>query len=209
MYTESGIWMLWGGYNGVTSSELQSVLDYIYQGEVQVYQEDLDRFLAVAERFQLEGLMNFTDVYKQEEDLETLEEILPPRPTQSVEEWGGYSPVNRSRAVKTKKKPKVLIDNGVAAEIETKIADNFLKEADGTFSCKLCGKFGVKQKINMKNHVETHIKGLSFPCEHCGKTFRYVLTFIVLFKIHSYYSSTNSFQFGLQSFQTVTTLRQA
>jgi len=43
--------------DGVTSGELQSVLDYIYQGEVQVYQEQLDRFLEVAQRLKLEGLI--------------------------------------------------------------------------------------------------------------------------------------------------------
>ena len=44
--------------DGVSSAELQCVLDYIYQGEVQIYQEQLDRFLVVAQRFQLEGLIS-------------------------------------------------------------------------------------------------------------------------------------------------------
>ena len=39
--------------DGVSSAELQCVLDYIYQGEVQIYQEQLDRFLVVAQRLQL------------------------------------------------------------------------------------------------------------------------------------------------------------
>ena len=42
--------------DGVSSGELQFVLDYIYQGEVQIYQEQLDRFLEVAQRLKLEGL---------------------------------------------------------------------------------------------------------------------------------------------------------
>ena len=33
------------------------MLDYIYQGEVQIYQEHLDRFLEVAKKFKLDGLM--------------------------------------------------------------------------------------------------------------------------------------------------------
>ena len=39
---------------GVKARDLQTVLDYIYHGEVQIYQDNLDRFLAVAERFKLE-----------------------------------------------------------------------------------------------------------------------------------------------------------
>ena len=33
------------------------MLDYIYQGEIQIQQDHLDRFLEVANKFKLEGLM--------------------------------------------------------------------------------------------------------------------------------------------------------
>ena len=42
---------------GVNSNEMNSILDYIYNGEVQIYQENLDKFLDVAQRFHIEGLM--------------------------------------------------------------------------------------------------------------------------------------------------------
>ena len=42
---------------GLLSEELTNVLDYIYNGEVQLYQEDLDKFLVIAQRFKLEGMM--------------------------------------------------------------------------------------------------------------------------------------------------------
>ena len=42
---------------GVTDADLNRVLDYIYNGEVQLYQEDLDRFLVIAQRFKLEGMI--------------------------------------------------------------------------------------------------------------------------------------------------------
>ena len=47
--------------DGVSSAELQCVLDYIYQGEVQIYQDQLDRFLVVAQRLKLEGLISQVD----------------------------------------------------------------------------------------------------------------------------------------------------
>ena len=43
---------------GVNYSDLASILDFIYNGEVNVAQEDLNSFLAVAEELQIKGLTN-------------------------------------------------------------------------------------------------------------------------------------------------------
>merc|ERR1711936_570824 len=43
---------------GVSYSDLVSILDFIYNGEVNVAQEDLNSFLAVAEELQIKGLTN-------------------------------------------------------------------------------------------------------------------------------------------------------
>ena len=42
---------------GTTKNDLQNILAYIYHGEVQIFQDDLDRFLAIAQRLKLEGLL--------------------------------------------------------------------------------------------------------------------------------------------------------
>ena len=39
---------------------LLAVVDFLYRGEANVYQENLDSFLAIAEEFQLKGLMGQT-----------------------------------------------------------------------------------------------------------------------------------------------------
>ena len=38
---------------GISSTELNDILDYVYHGEVNINQEDLDRFLKIAERLKL------------------------------------------------------------------------------------------------------------------------------------------------------------
>ena len=50
---------------GISSTELNDILDYIYHGEVNVNQEDLDRFLKIANRLKLEGLMSPGENYKE------------------------------------------------------------------------------------------------------------------------------------------------
>ena len=172
--------------DGVTTSELQFVLDYIYHGEVQIFQENLDRFLAVAEKFQLEGLINLPDSPKQEESFcQDSEEFMTSSPTPSATPTPGrggsgegrrsHGSVSRAAKPKLENSALVHVDLEEAADIESieaRISENLQKDEDGTFSCRLCGKAGVKLSRNMKNHIETHLEGLSFPCDHCGKTFR-------------------------------------
>ena len=42
--------------HGVTYNNLESILDFIYNGEVDIAQEDLSKFLAVARELQIKGL---------------------------------------------------------------------------------------------------------------------------------------------------------
>ena len=43
--------------DGISAAQMEQVLDYIYHGEVNIYQEDLDHFLSIAQKLKLEGLL--------------------------------------------------------------------------------------------------------------------------------------------------------
>ena len=47
--------------SGINSTDLNFVLDYIYQGEVQLFQEQLDNFLNVAKILKIDGLLSKED----------------------------------------------------------------------------------------------------------------------------------------------------
>ena len=46
---------------GLKAKDIVAILDFIYHGEVSIYQEDLDGFLALAEELQLKGLARGQD----------------------------------------------------------------------------------------------------------------------------------------------------
>ena len=55
-------------------------------------------------------------------------------------------------------------------ELDQKI-NELISVDNGVPSCTLCGK-ASKLKSDIKRHIETHMEGLSFPCQQCEKTFK-------------------------------------
>ena len=43
--------------SGVNKADLMNILEFIYNGEIQIIQDNLDHFLDIAQRFKLEGLI--------------------------------------------------------------------------------------------------------------------------------------------------------
>ena len=63
---------------GVESKELEYILDYIYDGEVQLFQHDLDKFLDIAEKLKIKGLSGNQDEnnVKSEKNLKIIGNIV-------------------------------------------------------------------------------------------------------------------------------------
>ena len=160
---------------------LKNVLDYVYDGEVKILQEDLDRFLNIAQKLKLEGLiggeteqenekMNYaetepkTEVYVENENMNKSKKV-----------------VNGKGSFQIPKLPRTDYDGTIAntganmnsSEGREKLNDSITNNGDGTISCNICGKtFPSSRKYNMQNHIETHLDGLSYSCGICEKTFR-------------------------------------
>ena len=180
--------------DGVSSAELQCVLDYIYQGEVQIYQEQLDRFLVVAQRLQLEGLI-IQDVHQErkmkietsEIQGNTFQDNIEAEEHERVDKEDFKSETLPSKTIPKQYPASKLVfsenfmdlnDKEIAQKIDQKVAEYLLRGEDGSYSCGVCGKAGNKdrkawnQKQIISNHIESHMEGLSFCCQICGKIFR-------------------------------------
>merc|ERR1712126_655350 len=158
--------------DGISSTDLHNILDYIYNGEIQIYQEHLDRFLAVAQRFKLEGLLG-GDV-DEEKEKKVPDYDPPPKRTKMREKVKQeHNPVSTIAKDSTtiQLSSNSPLDSSDMAEFDQKLYENMGKNSDGTYFCKICSKTN-KAKKDMKFHVETHIEGLTFPCNTCGKEYR-------------------------------------
>ena len=58
---------------GINFKDLNNILDYIYHGEIKLYQRDLHSFIAIAERLKLEGLISngetLNEIFKEEQGI--------------------------------------------------------------------------------------------------------------------------------------------
>ena len=184
---------------GFQSKNFASILDFVYFGEVKVYQEDFDSFLALAEEIQLKGLAGQISrgfIKEEEEKTQDLfEKSSEQTSTDLMEE-----PIHESRNLL--KNPKnnqqqdlkhkenaemMVIPNEIRTDLKT--LDEKVKlmmekgknriphgmNANGTpineisRICKVCGKEGRSNAI--KHHIQMKHLEVSIPCDFCHKTF--------------------------------------
>ena len=143
---------------GINYSELNNVLDYIYNGEVNINQEDLDTFLQVAQKLEIQGLLN-TKEKEMENKIELIDE-----PT--ILEAGIVESVYKHLTGKTQERKTISMNSKDFQSIEEldKYIEQQVIKTDGEYKCYICNKTS-KVKTNM------HIFELLFDCSFCGKIF--------------------------------------
>ena len=148
--------------DGIKFKELNNVLDYIYNGEVQIYQEDLDRFLQIAQRLKLQGLLSPKD----NEQKENIEE-----PTTLEAKMNGSENKNVIVPVQNKETRIIAMDSVDFQNIEELdiYIDEQITSTEEGYKCNICKRMS-KIRGNIKEHIEVHINGLSFNCDLCGHT---------------------------------------
>ena len=168
---------------GLKYEDLVSITDFLYHGEVNIHQENLDSFLGLADELQLKGL--------RKEKRKGEETYSPNHSLKSSKNHSNMAPVCPSNDIFIQEEE---IQNGdMEPKIEEETTHNSqniadLEELDQTvksmmiFSkhqsgkrhgrariCKVCGKEGPMR--NIMNHIEAnHMTNISIPCNYCGKT---------------------------------------
>ena len=153
---------------GVSSKDVRNMMDYVYNGELQIYQEDLDRFLNVAQRLKIEGLMSDPDADKKEEgevNVETKQVKTEKAPSKKIP---SYQTERQEKSVIAKIN---TAESESISEVSQQIEENIVRNADNMWECKVCCRSFARKDV-LRQHIETHVEGGSYDCPMCEKTFR-------------------------------------
>ena len=160
--------------NGVNSLDLKNIIEYIYNGEIQIYQEQLDQFLSMAQRFQLEGLIQGKEVNigGEDENINDGEEEFERKAFKENEKMNLL--LHKPKSMKPQKIFAVESFNAENLEELDKDINSMFERVGAIGSkrrCLQCGKIS-SNSTHAREHAETHIDGLSFPCQYCDKTLK-------------------------------------
>ena len=166
---------------GVSSMNLGFILDYIYQGEVNLYQEQLDSFLESAQMLEIEGLLggDFDNdsgkKYKKDEEIlfEPFADAEPALDQALMKMDANVARIPRKQ-YKIAKTDVANFDvrSMTSEEIEGKRRELYEKD-NGVWRCLACDYTSASIKSSqVRLHVETHLDGLCFTCDICNKEFR-------------------------------------
>ena len=171
---------------GVKSEVLLAIVDFLYCGEANVFQENLDSFLAIAEELKLKGLMGqMEDNGKKTESNYTNPSPwqINPKSSLDTEIEANFKEQNYAQppSITMKNERRIAIPNFVSGdlqELDIKVksmmekSQNLIPSGERKAKiCKVCGKEGAG--IAIRDHIEAnHLEGVSLPCNVCEKTFR-------------------------------------
>ena len=164
---------------GIKASSLAAIIDFLYLGEANVFQEELDNFLALAEELQLKGLEGNSEENVPEHLTGTFnhtekgtdvrqKEDMPEKRISKVKFENEANLFKGTGMMTYQQKPRLdlIIEPATMAKIDSMIE----KQVDG-YCCTNCGYIS-KQLGHMREHVEKHIEGLEYPCNSCNKILR-------------------------------------
>ena len=181
----------WIYLKGVFSHQLKFIIDFVYQGEVEVPEDDLPHFLSAAGDLKIQGLTKYAnanggvltamDSIHDQDNSQIIEKnaLIDLDSVKSIDTNVHNDDSNETELTdhlvitEEEQEASVMATENfieVNAELDKQIEDILVK-TDGVWTCKACGK-SANHKSKLKQHVETHIDGFSHPCGICGKSYR-------------------------------------
>ena len=176
---------------GVKGDDLMAMVEFLYSGEANVDQRNLDTFLALANDLRLKGLNGTSDegggksdkvppspeVYETVRETSSLMQMVP------FTDMVDQATINNRNQPKVNKKERALALNNSSndEDLDNQIRSMMRKSENDAAAhgkgnakgkariCKVCGKEGDMTTI--QRHIEAnHVTGLVLECNICGST---------------------------------------
>ena len=144
-----------------------AIIDFLYQGEANVFQDDLDNFLSLDEELKLKGLT--AGGAKSEKEPHR----MPPSQNVPLMQGPSSKTPHGTAVALTQDKISVNLED-LDEQIKTMFTKSDARTSNGQGSlatCNICGNEGPLK--TMPRHIEAnHITGISHSCDICGKVSR-------------------------------------
>merc|ERR1719309_1440442 len=160
---------------GVLKSELENIIDFLYNGETFVTQEALNSFLVTAQELKVKGLQTVVDETNTIESKQNIEQPeLKNQSLMSSKETESYLSPQQSKVFSNN---EIILDyDEEDSNIDNKNIDldekleRMIEKSQGIWKCKVCNKIANQRNV-IKNHAETHLQGIQHSCDICMKTY--------------------------------------
>ena len=181
---------------GLKNATLTSLLDFIYNGEAYINQENVDNFLTIGQDLQLLGLSqkvtnnpifspeiqtcstpkNLKKISGQREEKNQKDSIEHTNNKVEIEDISEELNVSAESISLLQESADEDFRTSNSSQLETNkwindSIESMIEQVDTYWRCKTCGKIS-QTKSRLKQHMERHVGGIQYPCNLCEKTFK-------------------------------------
>ena len=166
---------------GLKSTDLTAIIDFLYHGEANVFQENLESFLALAEELRLKGLTGGAEAEKDLDRESSQSKKIKKETSRKVTplseqnfESSTSDNFSNDKTVAALPTDKIRVDlQDLDEQIRSMITKSDISSnGQGRMAtCNACGKQGPLK--HMPQHIEAnHITGVTHACDICGNVSR-------------------------------------
>ena len=167
---------------GLKTRDLAAAIEFIYHGETNIFKDDFDTFLVLAEELQLNGLSglireseNFRKKIKPINNIKTMHTEDKFTNIANEVEFHKDMIVQTSTDTNSTELNTAIVTVNNVDELDEHIKSMMKKiEGDNHWACNICGKI-TRNKSKTSEHIEAnHIDGVAHPCNQCEKVCRLI-----------------------------------
>ena len=169
---------------GVKRLDLENVIKFLYHGEANIAQEELNNFLETAQELQVKGLQtsdqaeidknktlkSYANVKPELSEKTAVRKKIPIQHAiyNSLDKLEDSFITNTSNEVALVKSEEGNIVFNTNHELDLQI-EQMIEHKEEMWHCKVCRKISSRRS-NLQKHAETHIQGVSHSCHICNKS---------------------------------------